>query len=253
VSPELHYGLSAPVTVGGVVTQVQPPSTALDWTGVPVLEVGYRFGEGIGALAATYRNVTSEGTGIAPAFDAAGDATVRTRLNLNSLDLDYLSTELQFAQYWDLQWRLGARLAFAYFDSQATGAILAESGSSNFVGAGPHFGLEVRRSLEFAPGLAAFARLEGAVVLGTVSQHFEESVSAGGVVVTSGDSRISGGRSVPVLSFETGLSYTPAHYAPWFRFAFGYELDHWWGLGDLQGSRGDLTVQGLFFRGEFRF
>ena len=53
----------------------------------------------------------------------------------------------------------------------------------------------------------------------------------------------------------TGLSYAPPTQGQWMRFSFGYLFEEWWGLGDMPGlaSRGDLTIQGLFFRGEFNF
>jgi hypothetical protein len=140
-----------------------------------------------------------------------------------------------------------------YFDSQANGAILDQVGSNHFVGVGPHFGVEVRRALEFAPGLAVFGRLDGAVVIGEASQHFHESVLLADGTTIPGDTRISNSRSVPVLNFQTGVSYTPPAAAPWFRFSFGYEIDQWWGLGNVHDSRADLTVQGLFFRSEFRY
>ena len=58
---------------------------------------------------------------------------------------------------------------------------------------------------------------------------------------------------MPVLDFQTGVSYAPPQCGSWFRFAFGYELEQWWGFGNVAGNHADLNVQGLFFRGEFRY
>jgi hypothetical protein len=253
VAPDLNYHLSGPVALKGGTTQVTVPAADLDWVGSPRFDLGYRFGDGLGALVGSYRNVTSQGSGNIDHFDPAGGAFIQSRLNMNVIDLDYVSTELAFAPEWDLTWQLGARLAFVYFDSRATGKIFDEASSDNFIGAGPHFGVAVRRNIDLVPGLAAFGSLDGAVVIGESSTHFQASEQLGGGAFTFNDNRISGGRSVPVLTFRTGLSYAPPASAPWFRFAFGYEFEQWWGLGNVGDSHADVNVQGLFFRGEFRY
>jgi hypothetical protein len=252
IAPDLSVHLSGPVAVAGVSSPVQLPGADLNWTGALRLEVGYRFPDGA-SLVGAYRNVTASGTGGIANFDPAGGAFLRTRLNMNVFDFDYVSAEIPFSPLWDLQWRLGLRVAINYFDSQATGQVIAKDASSLFGGAGPHFGAEVRRALEVLPGLSAYGRLEGALVIGAVSQHFDEWVQLGGGSVTGGDSRSDGVRAVPVLGFETGLSYRPPLLSPWVRFAAGYEIERWWGLGNIGDSHADLTVQGLFFRGEFRY
>jgi hypothetical protein len=145
------------------------------------------------------------------------------------------------------------RSTVTYFDSHATGEIVHQSSSNLFGGAGPLVGAEVRRGLDFLPGLGAYGRVETAVVIGSVSQHFEESVQPVGGSVTSGDSRRHAIRAVPVLGFETGLTYMPPEFGSWLRFDLGYKVEGWWGLGSTGESHGDLGVQGFFFRGEFRY
>jgi hypothetical protein len=253
VVPDLNFHLSGPVAVNGGTTQVTLPAASLHWTGSPRFDLGYRFDDGLGALVASYQNVTSQGSANIDAFDPAGGAFIRTRLNMNVVDLDYLSTNLAFAPDWDLQWRLGVRIAAVYFDSQATGMVLDESSSDNFIGAGPHFGVYVQRHLDLVPGLAVFGSLDGAVVIGESSTNFQVSEQLGGGSSAFGANRISGGRSVPVLTFRTGVSYAPPQAAAWFRFAAGYEFEQWWGLGNVGDSHANLNVQGLFFRGEFRY
>jgi hypothetical protein len=251
--PQLNYHLAAPVTVNGGPVLVNVPAAALDWTGAPRLELGYRFPDGIGAVAASFQNVTSQGTDSLAVFDAAGGAFLRTRLDMNIFDLDYRGADLALAPLWDLGWFAGVRTAFFYDDSRATGAVLNERSSDHFVGVGPHIGLEIRRGLEVAPGLAVFGRLEGGVIIGETSEHFEVTEQLGGGASAYNDSRISAARSAPVLTFRTGFSYAPPHTAPWFNFALGYELEQWWGLGSEAGNRADVNVQGFFFRGEFRY
>ena len=50
-------------------------------------------------------------------------------------------------QRWLLLWKVGARISQAFFDSRATGAILEQRTSDFYLGAGPHLGVDLRRSL----------------------------------------------------------------------------------------------------------
>jgi hypothetical protein len=234
------------------VDVVHVPNADLDWVGSPRIEVGYRLPEGYGEFLASFRSMVSEGTAVLPAFDVLGSGFLRSRLNTNVLDLDYRSRELTPLPCWDLRWQAGIRIAALYFDSRATGLFLEQRTSNNFVGAGPHGGVEVARTLPL-PGLALFGRLDGAVVVAGVEQDFEETQTFGPGVVLGGATHLRRTVVSPVLSFQTGVSWTPPGNAHWLRFAFGYQFEHWWGIGDVGGSRADLTVQGLFFRGEFDF
>jgi hypothetical protein len=253
VVPQLSYHLTSSVTVNGAPVSVDLPAAGLDWTGSPRFELGYRFPDSIGAVVGSFYNVTSQGTDSIAPFDAGGGAFLQSRLNMNVLDVDYVGANLCFAPLWDLQWRLGIRTAFIYADSQATGTFFSESSSDHFVGAGPHFGVEIIRALPKLPGFAVFGKLEGAVVIGQTSEHFQVTEHPPGDSSSFGDSRVTSGRSVPLLAFRTGISYSPPNYAPWIRFAFGYEVEEWWGMGNIAGNHVDLNVQGLFFRGEFRY
>ena len=60
---------------------------SLDWTVAPRFELGYRFPDSFGDFSASYRFLTSEGRGTA--INAFGAFDVRSRLDLNQLDLDY--------------------------------------------------------------------------------------------------------------------------------------------------------------------
>jgi hypothetical protein len=156
------------------------------------------------------------------------------------------------APFWDLSWSAGARIGTAYYDSQVTGRVVEQRVSNNFVSGGPHAGIELARQLDVVPGLALFGRLEGAVLIGEISQSFEETQTLFGAQV-GGATRLTHGQAVPVLSFLTGVSYTPPVQGRWLRFTLGYQFEQWWGLGDAGASHGDLTFQGIFFRGEFTF
>jgi hypothetical protein len=249
--PRFRNALIAPVTVANVTHLVAVPSADLDWTGSPRIEIGYRLPEGVGELLVAYRSVVSEGTETLGRYDFLGPGFVRSRLNVNEGDIDFHSGPFAVAPYWDLSWRLGVRVAAAYWDTRARGRFLEQRVSNNFVGAGPHLGLEASRQLDLVPGLAVFGRIEGAVVVGGIDQNFEEVQRLAGRTF-GGATRLDGSRTVPMLNILTGISYTP-QCSRWLRFALGYQLEQWWGVGDVGASGADLTIQGLFFRGEFNF
>jgi hypothetical protein len=253
VAPSIGGQLSAPVSVGGFTKTVSLPFTDLDWTGTPRLERGYRFSDELGSFVAAYRSVVSEGGTDLYGFDPLGPAFLKSRLNLNAVDLMYASPALTLDPVWDLRWDLGVRIAGVYYDTAATGEILSQSTSNNFVGAGPRFGVDVRRHLEAAPGLALYGRLETGVMFGTATQSFEEVISVGGVPLLGGATRFSDGTSVPMFGLQLGASYSPPQECGWLRFTFGYQFEQWWDVGGVGSSAGDVQFQGLFFRGEFRY
>jgi hypothetical protein len=232
--------------------QVSLPTAELDWTASPRIELGYRFSQGFGEFLLAYHSVVSEGTGTLADFDFdGGQGFLKTRLDLNVLDLDYASREFSLGPHWDMKWKVGARLASVFFDSRATGFFLDQRVSNQFYGAGPHLGLDLWRYLN-GPELALFARFEGAALLGDIKQTFGETVAVddlrlGGVNTVRQD------QTVPVVGLQLGLGWTPCWSGNWLRFAAGYEIEQWWSVGRAGASRGDLTIQGLFLRGEWSF
>jgi hypothetical protein len=256
LGPHLSNQLSAPVTVAGITDQVQLPTAPLDWVGSPRIEIGYRMAGGLGEFIFGYRSIVSSGKAIAVDFEGPGnDGFLTSRLNMNIFDLLYASHEYSLAPLWDLNWKLGARIAGIYFDSRATGVFLAQGESSNFVGAGPIAGFEVARRFETFPGIAAFGRMEGALLVGRVDQAFVETVdfrSVGGSLL-GGAINNSSTQVVPVLAFQLGMSYSPPWDGRWTRFALGYEFQQYWNLGQSGASHADLQTNGVFFRAEFGF
>ena len=107
VKPAVKNRLSGTVTLpDGSTGTVQPPQASLDWTVAPRFELGYRFPDSFGDFSASYRFLTSEGTGTVG--NADGAFNVRSRLDVNQLDLDYASDRFSPAPFWDLKWRIGA-------------------------------------------------------------------------------------------------------------------------------------------------
>jgi hypothetical protein len=254
-APRFRNGLTLPVTVGGVTRPIFVPGVPLDWTGSPRIELGYRLADGAGAFLVSYRSLVTSGGATEANFDPSGPGFIKSLLNLNVVDIQYRNGFCEFAPLWDLTWDVGVRLGAAYYNSRAMGGVVEERVSNNFVGAGPIAGVEVARCLAEVPGLAAFGRLQGGGMFGTTWQSAEQTVRLADGTLIGGANRQLRGQTVPFLSFQVGLSYVPPVRGRWLRFALGYEIEQWWDVGDLPrtGSQGDLTFQGIFFRGEFSF
>jgi hypothetical protein len=242
--------LAAPVTVGPLTDEVRLPTAALDVTVSPRFEFGYRMAQGAGALLASYRFVETEGSGTVSPFGPAGDAAaLRSRLDLNVLDLDYGSREFSLGPRWDMKWLAGVRLASLYFDSQAADATARQRETNHFAGAGPHVGLELWHCLD-ETGLALFARLDSELLVGRIRQSFTEALA--GAAGETDQSQVQG---APVLSAQAGLGWTPPG-SEHLRLAAGYTWERWWDVGFVGGpggSHAEVTVQGLFLRGEWRY
>jgi hypothetical protein len=254
LGPHIKNRLQAPVTVNGFEPNtVHLPTAELDWVGSPRFELGYRFPEGVGELLVSYRFLATEGSDTLSAFDLDGsEGFLKSRLNLDVVDIDYASCECSLYAHWTMKWRVGVRIADVFFSSRADGLFIEQRTSNNFVGAGPHVGLDLWRSLSI-PGLALFGRIEGAGVIGEIHQSFEEKFFLDDGRLVGGATTAHDTQFLPVLTFRTGLSWTPCRNFHWSRFAFGYELEQWWNLGEAGGSHAELTTQGIFFSGEFTF
>jgi hypothetical protein len=251
VGPHIKNRLTAGVPLGTVTEQVQLPTADLDWTVAPRFEVGYRFAQGFGDLLVSYRTLRSEGRDTLVNFDL-GDGLLRSRLDVNVIDLDYASREFSLGPCWDMKWKAGVRLANIFFDSRADGLILAERTSNHFFGAGPHAGLDLWRFIG-TKGLAVFGRLEGAVAIGDIDQGFEEVVLTSNGTVLGGAANVHGVQAVPVLGVEAGVGWCPSGPGHWLRLAAGYQFERWWYVGTAGDSSAELTVQGVFLRAELAF
>ncbi len=248
------------VQIGDVFTDtVHLPSAELDGTVSPRFELGYRLPENYGEFLVAYRFLIADG--VANAFTDLGPARLKSRINLNEIDLDYVSRDFSLAQNYDLRWRLGSRLAGVFFDSRLDVAAppndfgvgaATESVSNSFLGAGPHFGLDLARRLD-VPGASIFTRVDGAVAVGRIRQGFDETFTfAGDGTSIGGATTVSKTQAVPMLGVQFGVAWSPfgCKYATW---SVGYEFEQWWNVGRAQGSVADLSFQGVFFRAEFSF
>ena len=167
VSAHITNHLIAPVAVGpapapagtaapfpSYIDQVQLPTAELGVVGSPRIELGYRFSPDAGEFVLGYHTVVMEGVAILPGYDIDGSLGVLwSRLNLNVVDADYVSPEYCLGPHWQMKWRAGGRFASVFFDSLASGDILEQRVSNDFIGGGPHVGVDFWRSLN-CPGLA---------------------------------------------------------------------------------------------------
>ena len=174
-----------------------------------------------------------------------------SRLDVNVIDLEYASREFALGPNWDMKWKVGARLASVFFDSKAVGQYIEQRSSNDFLGAGPHVGLDLWRSLPVRQW-SLFTRLEGLALLGDIKQNFEESVAFGSSY-GSGTSTARQDQAIPELDLQAGLAWTPCWSERWLRFAVGYEFEQWWYLGQVGGNHAELQTQGVFLRGEWSF
>jgi hypothetical protein len=247
------------VAVDGFVDTIHLPTAELEFTGAPKFLLGWRFPQGFGEFQASYRSLVTEGGHNIPNFDPAGEGFLKSRLNMNVVDLDYSTQDIPLmttmpGQQWDAKFFVGARIAGVFFDSRAEGFFMEQRSSNNFFGAGPQVGMETYYYFHDAPGLALYGKLEGSVVIGRIHQSFSETFfDEDGVPFLGGSSSQRGSQAVPVLELQAGLSWTPLYTARWLRFTGGYHFEQWWDVGTLGGSRSDLTSQGFFIRSEFHF
>jgi hypothetical protein len=251
--------LRGDVNLDGFTDTLHLPTAELEFTGAPRFMLGWRFPPGYGEFQASYRSLVTEGGHNIPDFDPLGDGFLKSRLNVNVVDLDYSTQEIPLAttlpgQAWDAKFFVGARLAGAYFDSRAAGFILEQRTANNFFGAGPQVGMEIYRYFSSAPGLALYGRIVQSVVIGRIHQSFEETIfDEDGFPLLGGSTRVSGSRAVPILEVQAGLAWTPIHTARWLRFTGGYHFEQWWDVGTVGNSSADMTMQGFFIRSEFHF
>jgi hypothetical protein len=255
VGPHIKNRLTGSVTVNGATDQVHLPTAELDWTVAARFEFGYRLAQGSGELLLSYRFLTTSGSDTIAAFDAAGNpGALHSRLNLNVIDLDYGSRETpgNLGPNLDWKWKVGVRLASVFFDSRAESAALEKRTSNDYFGAGPHAGLDLWHYFE-GTGLALFGRIETAFLIGRVHQSYEEVFTAADGTQTGGTTRLRHAQPVPVLALQAGVTWSPPG-SQHLRFTAGYTFEDWWNVGEIDPSaHGEVMVQGVFLRGEWRY
>jgi hypothetical protein len=258
LKPHIKNHLLEPVVVTPAFTDgVYVPVAPLDWAGSPRVQLGYRFDQGFGEVRLAYQSLVSDGTATIPNYDLFGDGRLKSRLNVNMVDLDYAGERVPFGRIDDptatLQWSVGARLATVFFDSRAQGNLLGQRVSNNFVGAGPFVGLDQFIPLFHCTEFGLYSRVQGALAIGSTRQGFEETFTLPGVFDVGGATTVRNTNAVPILDVEAGLSWAPATSPHGLCFTGGYQFQGWWYLGQTSSSDAHLTAQGFFLRAEWRF
>lgn len=241
----------------GAGVTVQLPSAQIETAMMPRFELGYRFGQAAGEVILSYRFVTGQATNfssdgfVTPSFP--GGVFVRSRLDLNTIDLDYGSCEPLTIFGVDMKWRVGIRSLFEYNDSQANNGVTAQSTSNDYYGFGPHAMVDFHRPIGNT-GLALFGRVEAAMLWGSLTQNYTDSVTAGGATDFGQltDRIVS---QVTTIAFQAGVTWT----SPWnpnFHVSAGYIFEHFFDLGSLAvgvAAREELDIEGGFVRLEWRY
>jgi hypothetical protein len=251
--PHVSNGLMSPVTIQpfGVGDTVMLPAAGLDSTTAPQVTLGYRLRDDLGAILLTYRNLSADGRELVTNFDFAGDGVVFSRLDINTVGLAYSTNEHPLGALWAMRWELGAKLSSIYFDSYGQGQVIGQRVSDHFVGAGPAVALDLTREIP-RTGLALYSRAEFAELLGTITQHYSETVGDPRQPDGFGGIDQRGSQGVPMLALQTGLSWL-ARPDGRYRLTAGYSFEHYWAVGKVGPTHGDVMAQGLFLRAEFNY
>jgi hypothetical protein len=259
--PSVKNHLSATVSFpNGTTDRLHVPQADLDVTAETGIEVGYRLADSLGDLLVGYRFLVTDGTkDLETSF---GAASVKSRLDINQFDLDYATATYSPLPRYDLKFRIGARFAAIYLDSEASNALNFQQASNYFIGAGPSATIDFERRFKELPDLGLFARLDGAALTGQVRQKFRETLGIGTPGVEEGFFDVQKTQTSEVLTLQVGVTYHPFGIAnDRLRITGGYEFQQWWGVGKLNGSvapadvssDANITAQGIFLRGEYDF
>jgi hypothetical protein len=265
VKPHVKYALSDTVQGSTIVPpgmmfpsrlitdQMALPFAALDWTAEPRIELGYRLPGGCGEFMVTYRSLVSQGSDILVNFDPAGDGLLRSRVDLEVVDLDFASREFSLGPNWDIKWITGVRFADIFMDSRADGLVLEQRSSDHYWGVGAHVGLDLRHRLGNTR-LSLFGKLEMAALLGQVHQSFEETTfnPASQVTTAMAGGTLDKTQAGMTIETQAGLSWRPWACRP-ITLSTGYQYEEWWYIGTVNGNHATLSDQGFFLRAEWNY
>jgi hypothetical protein len=215
------------------------PVADQDWVPSPRVELGYRLPDGCADLRLGYRLLCDSGT------DSTVLGNLHSRIDVNSIDLDYVSNEWLVDVIPDLIRTLrpffGLRLASGYFSTELELPFTLRL-TSQFYGAGPRFGIEWRKPVQSS--IEIYFRGEATGLLGKTQQTATAAFLTGSTPWQS--------NAVGVLSAELGVSWRPIN-ADGFRMTAGYQIEQWWNIGRTDYGNADLTVQGIFLRAEWHY
>lgn len=268
IAPHFKNRMVGSVPMGGGFTLIHVPGASLDWAPAPRFEFGYRLPRGFGEFLLSYQFLSTQGQG--DLTTDGGTAHLSSRLAQNIVNVDYANMRVLpntgfLSGDWLIGGRAGVTMHSVYYDAHTDqlgldGTLVGQQATNNFVGAGPHALLELRRRLPL-PGLAIQGWFEGATLYGRLTQSFTETIVTPGAAALGGTGRLPRQQNVGFLGARVGFSWIPPANNR-IRLFVGYQLYQWWQIGRLttfnpdgsfNESYGSLTEHGIIFRGEFTF
>lgn len=262
--PQFNQTLTAPVAVGSIpANTLALPTPPLDFIGAPAFTVRANLRD-FGTVELGYRFIVTEGAAFVLGVDPTGAIPMRSRLDVQMLELTYARHEfqthgrlidlldqdlrisdLQGMPEWVLSWDLGVRVANLYFDAHAIGSIVDRQIVNYFIGGGPKIGLTLTKPISNW-GFALFSRVDVGAMMGTVRQQFSElSTDAGGNPLAFGYATKQQVQTVPTLAAQFGVSGAPRRLGYW---QVGYQFEQWWAVANVAGSSGDFLAHSIFAR-----
>ena len=261
MKPNVKNQLTTPTGfIGPIGNPIALPAAPLDWVAVPTLNFGYRFTEGAGELRLAYRLLSSAGNEAVPGLDSSGQGQLRSRLDVQTIDLDYISrefvsegTDISRFFFRDLRCGFGLRATSAFFDSRASGTTITDAHvSSSFGGVGPRMFLELHQNLG-RTDFQFYTRVSGNGVLGPIRQQFSQTaLTAGGATIGYYDTH-NQNVGIGIVQAEVGFSWEPNRLARRLRVTAAYSWERWWDFGKTDDSNAELTLQGVLLRAEYRY
>ena len=241
---------------GTFTNSTRLPVGDMNWTVMPKVYAGYRMENGLGEWIASYRILSANSSGTLLNFDAAGAAQLHTRTTAQVLDLVYGSSDRTDGLPWCFptirRYTLGLRVASWIFDTTANGGqVLEERAGNVFIGGGPVLSYDWIWFTRW-PSINLEGGFDAAGVGGFNYQRFTETAIVAGTVQSARGRTDGRGTATPILSVWGGMSWVPDWRNQTCRFSAGYRWERWWNIPDT-GGQNDLTLQGPFVRGEFRW
>lgn len=227
------------------------PKASLQWVVSPTFDFGYRLPGGQGEFALNYQFLVSQGSANGTFLNFP--STVQSRISQNEVDLLYRSPWKKFGPRASLNYEIGAKLGFFYYDTVATtsgpGGSLGQGSASNyFYGGGPRFRYDGEYALTEDRRWVFWHGAEIAAVMGQIQESFSNTVPGYPFTVNSGKAT----NTVPIMKLQTGIQWAPRMMDQFFIRA-GLEWDEYWRLGNLGQSSGTLQNIGLFLQGRYDF
>ncbi len=220
------------------------PQAPLDWTAMPVLQLGYHSPDKRGDYSILWRMVASSGE--APFVVDGVSTNTQSILNMNVIDLDYTTANLSTMPRWYIGYTIGARYGGVFIESISQGSSIYRKASSNFPGGGPHLRMDASRQVAAIPGLHFVGALDVAALVGNVSQSFAASDLENGTWQAGGyDVTLTA--TVPTFRADLGITYHPPGMEN-LSINVGYVFEQWWNVGTINSSTADLYYQGILLR-----